>query len=131
MARDVFPPRITPLKDAGIPDEAGNYPDTAPLDVHDSRTVKIEDPIVRSVSEPDARVPRRDPVEHPGHYEAGPCQAHDARAWIHDRLAEHDPRLARAAYEALKYWWRCGAKGDPQEDIAKSLWYLREYLRGE
>lgn len=29
---------------------------------------------------------------------------------------------------AIKYLWRCGAKGDAIEDILKALWYLRRWV---
>jgi hypothetical protein len=28
---------------------------------------------------------------------------------------------------AIKYLWRCGIKGDADEDLSKALWYLRRW----
>lgn len=123
---NVFPPKIDPIFDAGPPDEAGNYK-------HERERTVYMTPMEYFSDAEDREEERRNPVvgfastvDHPPHYTQGPCEAHEARSWIHDRVAPHDPALARALYEALKYGWRCGLKGDPKEDCAKARWYLEQ-----
>ena len=70
-------------------------------------------------------------IDKPPHYTQGPCECHEVRDYIHDRLAPHDPELARAFYEAIKYAWRVGLKGDPVEDCKKARWYLAQISRCE
>ncbi len=61
-----------------------------------------------------------DPINHPKHYATHPSgvEAIDICELLSFNLGN-----------ALKYVWRAKHKGNEEEDLAKSLWYIRRELR--
>ena len=70
-----------------------------------------------------------DMVNHPQHYAKGPIECID---WIKVELTEEEFR-GYLKGNALKYIWRHEDKGNPDQDLAKAVWYLeklREVIGG-
>ena len=61
-----------------------------------------------------------DPVNHPPHYNQGPCEFIDALEQI---LTPNEFR-GFCLGNALKYRWRRTHKGKPGEDMQKADWYM-------
>ena len=55
-------------------------------------------------------------IDHPPHYTGHPSGV---------ECIEITERLPFCLGNAIKYLWRCDAKGAPVEDLKKALWYLR------
>lgn len=55
-------------------------------------------------------------IDHPSHYTSHPSGI---------ECIEITGRLPFCLGNAVKYLWRCDAKGAPVEDLRKALWYLR------
>ena len=62
-----------------------------------------------------------DNVNHPAHYTSHPSgkECFDVVQY-----------LPAALFNAAKYIWRAGLKGNGKEDVAKAVWYLKRYVSG-
>ena len=65
--------------------------------------------------------PEHDSVLSPSHYNNGDIECIDA---IRSALGE-DGFRAWCRGNAIKYLWRAGLKGDPDEDLRKAVFYAR------
>jgi hypothetical protein len=62
-----------------------------------------------------------DPVNNPAHYTNHPSGIECIQVTEHMNFNRGN---------AVKYIWRCGDKGKPEEDLRKAIWYLeREIAR--
>ena len=67
--------------------------------------------------------PNEDPVNHPSHYTQGGMECIDEMQLVFGKLAI----MYFCLLNAWKYRKRAPFKGKPEEDMAKSDWYLAKY----
>ncbi len=66
-----------------------------------------------------------DAVQHPSHYTQGKIECIDA---IESALSPEE-FAGFCKGSSIQYEWRAKHKGNPKQDIEKSIWYLNRYLR--
>ena len=82
------------------------------------------DPFLPKKSNPTAR---KDPVNHPAHYETGKFECIEVMTEVFGVEAVQNFCLLNA----FKYLYRCNHKNNKTEDIKKSQWYENKYLELE
>jgi hypothetical protein len=65
------------------------------------------------------RLPKRDTVNHPPHYNAHPSGVECITVVEHMNFNRGN---------AIKYIWRAGEKGDAIEDLKKARWYIEREI---